>query len=245
MPTKQIISNFASSLKDLCFPPVCLLCKVSLRDSSVLICSNCLKTIPFSVSPLCPQCGKVFISREGGDHLCSTCRQKKLFYDRARSLFLYNSQSAPLIHAFKYGGCTAGLKTFARLKEEKNADAELSPPSLIIPVPLHKKRLRHRGYNQALLLAQALFPLERAKIDPFVLRRDKDTGPQTSLSGRQRRRNPIGAFRVAEPEKIEGRSILLIDDVLTTGTTVNECARVLSRAGAERVEVFTLARVRE
>ncbi|MFO7760052.1 MAG: ComF family protein [Desulfobia sp.] len=245
MSTKQIIDNFASAIKDLCFPPACLLCKRPLRESSVLICPSCLDGLSFSLSPLCLRCGKVFASREGEDHLCSSCMTGELFYHKARSLFVYNDHIAPLIHDFKYGGCTAGLRTFAGLKEEMNVGADLSPPSLILPVPLHRRRLRQRGFNQAVLLARALFPEEKYMIEPLILRREKDTRPQTSLSGRERRHNLKGAFRVEGVEKIAGRNILLIDDVLTTGTTVNECARVLSLAGAGRIEVFTLARVLE
>ncbi len=245
MLNKQIIANFASSIKDLCFPPACLLCKKPLNRSSVFLCSACIGGISFCLPPYCSKCGLVFVSRNGESHLCSLCRREEYFFHKARALFVYSRHCSPLIHDLKYGGSTTGLKTLARLKAQKGAGLDLSPPSLILPVPLHPKRLRQRGFNQAMLLAKAFFPEEKNKVDPFILRRVKDTRPQTSLSGRERRQNLRGAFKVVKKEKVAGRSILLVDDVFTTGTTLNECARLLAAAGAKRVEVFTLARVRD
>jgi len=116
-------------------------------------------------------------------------------------------------------------------------------PDLIIPVPLHKKRLRQRGFNQALELARLFFPGEKRRIQPTILLRSRWTTPQTGLDGKHRRRNLAGAFQVRDARRVQGQRILLIDDVLTTGSTVNECARVLRQNGAGNVEVLTLARV--
>jgi len=113
---------------------------------------------------------------------------------------------------------------------------------LIIPVPLHKKRLRQRGLNQSLILARLFFPGDRDKIDYTLLLRAEDTIPQTSLDGEKRRKNLRGAFKVPEPARIKNKSICLVDDVLTTGTTVSECSRTLIRAGAREVKVLTFTR---
>ncbi len=114
-------------------------------------------------------------------------------------------------------------------------------PDIILPVPLHISRLRSRGFNQALLLARVCFPEWQGKIQPDLLHRHKPTIPQTSLSGKARRNNLKGAFSVSDPGLVAGRKILLIDDVFTTGATLNECAKTLSKAGAAEIEAFTLA----
>jgi ComF family protein len=113
---------------------------------------------------------------------------------------------------------------------------------LIVPVPLHLERLRWRGFNQSLLLAQAIGRKNKSTVDPFLLERVRSTTPQTQLSENERRTNVRGAFAVSAPERLQEKTVLLIDDVYTSGSTVNECARVLRHYGAEIVDVFTLAR---
>jgi ComF family protein len=113
----------------------------------------------------------------------------------------------------------------------------------LIPVPLHPKRLRERGFNQALLLGKALEDIPPAKIKPGLLKRVRHTPPQVHLNPDERRQNVQGAFALKDPSGVRGKNILLVDDVFTTGATVNECARVLKKAGAGRVTVYTLARV--
>jgi ComF family protein len=136
------------------------------------------------------------------------------------------------------------MRTFAALRAAAAApDDLLAQPDLIVPVPLHKKRLRQRGFNQALELARLFFPLEKARIRPTILMRTRWTTPQAGLGGRERRRNLAGAFQVGDGEKILAKKILLVDDVFTTGSTVNECAKVLRQSGAADIQVLTLARV--
>lgn len=113
---------------------------------------------------------------------------------------------------------------------------------VILPVPLHLKRLRWRGFNQSLLLAQAIGQKEKIAVEPFLLERTRSTAPQTQLSEKERKDNVRGAFRVSNPDRLQGTRILLIDDVYTSGATVNECARVLRHSGATDIDVFTLAR---
>lgn len=112
----------------------------------------------------------------------------------------------------------------------------------IIPVPLHIRRLRWRGFNQSLLLAQAIGQKEKIAVEPFLLERTRSTAPQIQLSEKERKSNVQGAFTVSDPERLQGTCVLLVDDVYTSGATVNECARVLRRSGATDVDVFTLAR---
>jgi ComF family protein len=123
-----------------------------------------------------------------------------------------------------------------------SALAELSCPDIIVPVPLHLHKLRSRGFNQSLLLAQVFFPDQKEKIRHCLVRR-RHTRPQTGLKGVERRKNVVGAFALRAGEGLTGKKICLVDDVFTTGTTVNECAKTLKRAGAASVEVATLAMV--
>ena len=119
----------------------------------------------------------------------------------------------------------------------------LQQHDLIVPVPLHIKRLRQRGFNQALVLCRKIFPASRDKIGSRVLERHAWTQPQTGLSGPDRRRNVRNEFTLRRPEQIKNKRVLLVDDVFTTGATVNECARLLLKGQASRVDVFTFARV--
>jgi ComF family protein len=161
----------------------------------------------------------------------------------ARAFGVYDGSLLEAIHRFKYTGKTPlsrplsllARETFCQFWGEKAID-------LLIPVPLHVKRLRDRGFNQALLLAKRWAKLENLSLDPFALLRTRWTEPQTSLSRNERKKNIKGAFAVKEPESVRGERLLLVDDVYTTGATVNECARVLMNAGAEFVDVLTLAR---
>jgi len=181
----------------------------------------------------------VFITGTGGNRLCGICLQDSWKFSRARSLLVYENIGAKMIQALKYSRLTAGRTTFSRLWAEVGPWHELDQPDLVIAVPLHVSRLRQRGFNQALWLARLLFACFEIRTD--ILERVNATRPQTGLSGGERRRNLKGAFRVNGPD-LAGKKVLLVDDVFTTGTTVNECARVLRGAGAGGVDVFTLAR---
>ena len=157
-------------------------------------------------------------------------------------MFAYREPLKSLLLSFKFGGRLTGLATLGRLAEQAGAETSFREPDLLLPVPLHLQRLRSRGFNQSLLLAQTCFPAWRDKISPDILLRLQPTTPQTSLSGRARRTNLKGAFNISEPQKIRGKRILLIDDIFTTGSTLHECAITLRQAGAKHIEAFTLAR---
>lgn len=120
---------------------------------------------------------------------------------------------------------------------------DLAEAELILPVPLHKSRLRERGFNQALVLAELFFPEHKKRIATTLLVRSQKTTPQTCLSGNERRKNLKKAFTISRPELVKDRSVILIDDVFTTGTTLNECAKTLKKHGARSVQALTLARV--
>ncbi len=240
-----LLAALGRSLRELCFPAVCLLCREGLPAFTPLhLCPACRARITLIRPPLCLCCGAEFAGA-GDSHLCGGCLTRPPHFSRARAILCYDGESAKLVHAFKYGGKTVGRATFRALAREAGPLADLAVPELIVPVPLHPKRLRARGFNQALVLARFLFPEPGRAIVPDLLQRTRWTEPQVGLSGRERRRNLAGAFAVPRPERVCGRRVLLVDDVFTTGTTLNECAKVLKAQGAVQVEALTLARVRE
>ncbi len=226
---------------DLLFPPSCPLCKTVTGNTDKLLCGECFSQLKFIKTPYCSYCGRAF-SSGSDDHLCGDCLKSSWNFDKARSIFAYEEIIAGLIHGLKYSGNMTGLETFQHLSRQSPVSDDLSIPDLILPVPLHIKRLRVRGFNQALLLAKKLFPEEKEKIKYDILLRQMDTPTQTGLSGKQRRENLKHAFIVKRPSEITGRNILILDDVFTTGSTVNECAKVLKTAGCRRVEILTICR---
>jgi len=238
--SENVMRTF-EALADLCFPPSCLGCGISLQHSFILFCDSCLVKIKFINEPYCPCCGILFSS--GENHLCALCLKKSWNFTRARSVFVYNDTAAKAILGLKFGGRKAALKTFSKFKEQCSPCRDLVIPDSIIPVPLHSNRLRQRGFNQSLLLARAFYPEEKEKIKKTALKRRRDTISQTGLDGSSRRKNMRDAFLVQKEADVYGKKIVLEDDVFTTGTTVNECARALKQAGAAQVDVLTLARV--
>ncbi len=230
---------------DLLFPPACLGCGIGLPSSRPpLFCPACLEQITPVKPPFCTCCGRPLPDAAGSGHTCGRCLAKPPAFSKARAIVLYDGPVAEAIHRFKYQGETAGLASFAHFKHTAVLP-DLTVPDLILPVPLHPKRLRQRGFNQAQKLAAAFFPGQKDRLRPDLLVRLRQTAPQTGMSGKDRRHNLRRAFAVAQPDLVRDRRVLLVDDVYTTGSTVNECAKVLLRAGAALVEVLTLARVRE
>lgn len=234
------------ALLDLLLPSFCLACEKPLGPAApeLLFCPDCLAGLRCIQSPLCPCCGRAYLVAPGGDHHCGSCLAQPRHFSRARALFLYEEPLKKVVHRFKYQGKTACLPSFAKLARNLPQLGELEGVDWIVPVPLHPSRLRERGFNQALLLARAFFPKDR-RVTANLLVRLRPTEPQTSFNGSARRTNLKNAFGVIKPHLLAGKKILLIDDVFTTGTTVNECARVLKKAGADEVMVLTLARVTE
>jgi ComF family protein len=243
---KTGLLQFWRAARDICFPPVCLICNKGLATRSSggyfhSLCADCSSSINLLREPLCSSCGRQFPDAAGSSHLCGNCLQTTLHFARARSIVRYDGVMAQAIQSFKYGHNTAALPVFAALNNQLHPLQNQPIPDLIIPVPLARQRLQKRGFNQALLLARAFFPEMKHIISIDVLARRRETAPQTGLNGRARRKNIKGAFAAAGG-KVTGKQILLVDDVFTTGTTVQECAKVLRRSGAREVQVLTLAR---
>jgi ComF family protein len=203
---------------------------------------------------VCTVCGERLFSSYAfadgeSESLCGLCRRIEPAFARASAYGSYESGLRELIHLLKYGGVRPAANVLGRMLAEAIAALEPSLPAqsiAVIPVPLHRTKLRQRGFNQADLIARAAMRVGtaggRLHIGTGVLERRRDTASQIGLTSHQRRENLRGAFRVAQPDVVKGREVLVVDDVYTTGATVSECARVLRRAGAAKVWVATVAR---
>jgi len=232
--------QWVTAALDLVFPPLCPVCHGRLgagrRDP---LCRACWEGFERIVPPWCRCCG-VPLGIEG---LCGGCRIRRPPFASARAAVRYGDLVREAIHAFKFGGRRGLVEPLGDLLAGLGLSALPGTlPDALVPVPLHPSRARERGYDQALLLARRL---ERAWGVPVVadaLLRAVPTQPQTDLDAAARRRNVRDAFAVRRSEKITGRHIVLVDDVLTTGATAGECALTLYRAGAAAVGVLTVAR---
>ena len=240
-------ANFSRwhSLLDFILPARCRTCHRDLRDeANPFFCRDCWNTVSRIDGPCCPRCGKPFASEaalsHSPGHLCGDCRGRLPHFDLAVAAGWYEGVLAEAIHLFKYRGKTLLTRPLGSLlltgfKRFPEADG-------LVPVPLHPSRLREREFNQALLLCDYIKAESGLPVIPDALERIRVTPPQIGLSHEDRRRNMRKAFFPKRPERFEGKKLVLLDDVLTTGATVNECARILKRAGADSVFVLTVAR---
>jgi len=233
------------------FPSDCRLCSAPLTTASRLpVCGDCLAGMTPLSDALCLVCGDLLPDLP--DYLnasrCGLCRCVELPFDRAAAYGSYADGIRHLIHLLKYDEIYPAADVLARMLAD--AICQLAPgfgadPVLLLPVPLHRVKLRSRGFNQAEQIARlAIRHLPSVKLELVRqdLLRQRETASQTGLTSHARRENVRGAFRVSRPEAVAGREVLLVDDVYTTGATASECARVLKRAGASRVFVATVAR---
>jgi len=230
---------------DFILPTSCSHCFSPIEGSSFpFICSACWSDFTVLPAPLCPSCGRPFDSPEAlvnsPDHECGSCRQRPPRFDQALSVGYFEGSLRQAIHQFKYRPCKAlGEPLGAWMSHNVR---QLSRIDIIMPVPLHRTRLRQRGFNQALILAHPLSIANKISLSYDNLYRVRPTRPQVELSGDDRIKNVNGAFALKRPADVKEKAILLIDDVFTTGATLNECAAVLKAAGAGFVTALTLAR---
>jgi ComF family protein len=239
------LRELLNDVSDIIFPPQCLACAeiINLPESRVF-CPPCQEKISFITGSICPICGMPFLESPAGSHICGNCLTNKPYYNQARSVAGFETVIMDTIHKFKYGRrVSSGNALGSFMADFSFPDLDFSEYSLLVPVPLHIKRLRERGFNQSLLLAKELGKKHKLPVNFSLLKRCRFTLTQTGLNRNEREKNIKGAFIVTDKKKIAGENIILIDDVYTTGATINECARVLMKAGAQRVAVLTLARV--
>jgi ComF family protein len=227
------------------YPPTCAGCMQPLHSKrSEPFCPECLKTLEFISEPYCPGCGIPYEKDMPNSHLCGDCLSGIHHFDRARSTGFYRGSLREVLHRFKYGGQTSLARPLGQMLIAPGRQlARLQKIDFIIPVPLHPKRLRQRSFNQASLLARRMGSALNISVDYASLQRSRWTEPQTGLSRRQRAANVKGAFSLKSNKKFKGKGILVVDDVLTTGETVEQCVRVLKKdGGAREVAVLTVAR---
>ena len=230
---------------DFILPPVCLRCRALVSDPQSL-CATCWSDLKFLAEPLCACCGLPFPHALGEGVKCAACMQRPPVFDKARAALAYDDISRDLILPLKHADRLEAAHIFGRWMANAAADV-IAESDTLVPVPLHWRRLAQRRYNQAAVLAHAIAKHRRhLRVDTGSLQRPKPSVSQGDMpSARARLKNVARAFTVSDAQKnrIKGRRILLVDDVLTTGATLNACAKALKRAGAATVSAVTLARV--
>lgn len=225
---------------DLALPPRCPGCGIVTADDG-RFCLDCWQTLDFLAGPGCAQCGERLGELAPAGSRCGRCLADPPAFDRVSAAFAYGDVARAVALKLKHGHRPMLARTLARTMAR--LAPELPPDALLVPVPLHRWRLWRRGYNQAALIAGALGRIRGLPVDPALLERHKPTPMLRGLGRRERAKAVRGAFRLGAAASIRGRTIVLVDDVLTSGATANACARVLKRGGAARVELLCWARV--
>ncbi len=251
-----MLRGFISSLVDIIYPRICLVCKTNLKGiSSVdnIICAQCWGKIKRNMPPFCHSCGRGlknsnFTPPLGAGagftkNICPHCLKQKLHFDRAFSPCVYEGVIKELIHEFKYNNKDYLGIPLSRLMIEFIREYNLPMDCLdfIVPIPLHKTRLREREFNQAEILSKYIAKEFKKEVLTDVLQRHRHTKTQTDLELNQRLLNVMGSFSVVKVEDIKGKNLLIVDDVLTTGATASCAAYTLKGAGVNIVFVLTLA----
>jgi len=236
------MSGWLQNIINFILPPRCLLCGKILSDNNGL-CSECFSKINFISHPMCTRCGTPLPSGKSVNS-CAVCvSDNKNPFRYQRSMVRYDDNSRPLLVNFKFHDKTENAEFLARWLFAAGHDIWEHGVDMLIPVPLHKARLRQRRYNQSALLCKYLSQLTRVPVDYTTLQRHKNTRPQVEFNGKERIQNVKQAFSIADETIFANKRIVIVDDVMTTGSTLKECGMVLLKHGAKSVDALTIARV--
>lgn len=231
---------------NLIYPPVCVICngKLNGREARDHLCECCFRSIKRNLPPYCGQCGRSLANLADSVKICRECREKTFYYDMARSCYLYDGLARQLIHLLKYSGKLSLEHIFCSSMNRflRDNPAVTAGVDAVIAVPLHHARFREREFNQAALLANAICAEFGFVNLSGCLERAVATRQQSELDRDQRQKNVEGAFRVTRHSRLHGSNLLLVDDLITTGSTLNECAKALKAAGALKINCVTFAR---
>lgn len=238
---KIIISKILNKILNLALPPICPLCKEKVQDKTAF-CSKCFPKIIFSKKPFCKSCSLQFESYVKHNSICLACIARPPAFNQAFAPLIYNNETRKPILALKHADQTQHAAMFAKIITAR-APKNFRKVDLITPVPIHNKRLRKRLYNQAALLANCIAKTWQIPVKHNLITRRKYTHPLGNLTPRQRVLVLRSVFRCTKPESVHGKSILLIDDVMTSGLTAEFCARELKKANAKEILVLTIAKV--
>jgi len=235
--------HFGRALLDTLYPPLCLNCEAAVADADAL-CGTCFKELRPITAPLCPRLGLPFQASLGADALSAEAIADPPPFERARSAVIYNDVARAIVSRLKYGDRPELARFCARLMAGAGAELWEGSP-VLVPVPLHPLRQIGRRYNQSAELARKLGHFAGLKVEPTLVRRVKRTRQQVGLSAEQRVRNVAGAF-AAHPESLARngvRRVVIVDDVITTGSTIKAMTRALKKAGIAEVDMISFARV--
>ena len=231
------------ALLDMIYPRRCLACGISAPDPFRYLCWDCWSDASRIGAPFCELCGDPVAGRVEHGFVCYACSARKPAFDRARSAVRYDGAVGEALRQLKYEKALWLAPDLARLLRTcVSAEYPECSFDVIVPVPLHHVRRRERGYNQSAVLAAELGRLLGRPVQGRLVRRIRPTATQTNLTARERLSNVKGAFQHKGTERLVDRRVLLVDDVMTTGATVNACAEGLKRGGAASVHVVTAAR---
>jgi len=239
------IKPFLSGLASLIFPNNCLVCKEALSSAvsnGVVLCALCEQRLELNTPPFCPKCSR-HLENPNSNAPCPECQKHNFVFTQAWGTSLYNAQMKNLIHLFKYKNKTSLRHLFQKqmVRFINDYHVPINTFDGLVAVPLHPSKMRERQYNQSEILADEISRVFQVRVLKNAIVRTRATKPQALLNEKERWTNVKDAFRIRQPLKLKGRSILIIDDLMTTGATVCEVAQTLKNSGAKEVCVLTLA----
>ncbi len=233
--------EFIQPLLSVLFPSRCLLCQHS-ADTVVELCAGCLAGLPHNTR-CCQRCALPLAVEAGKSLICGRCIKQPPAFDYAYSLFSYQDEIIKLVHQLKFSEKITYARSIGellRMRLQAEAALEKDKPDCLLPVPLHQSRLRQRGFNQSIEISRVISKKLAIPIECHAVVRQRSTDAQTGLDAKQRRRNMKGAFKMAA--EFNAGHVLIVDDVVTTGATTNELAKLLKKNGVRRVGVLSIAR---